>query len=89
MEELHKAVGPWVDEQLPVTAQLMLRRVKLEAEQLDAAALRTVLMATWRGWLVERQVVQGAISELGIQLEVELPSGFSPLEVLEAERGQG
>lgn len=60
----------------------MLRRVELEAAQLDAAQLRLALQAAWHGWMAERQVVQHAMAGLGIDLEVNFPRGFSPLEVL-------
>jgi len=84
MEDLHKAVGPWVDQSLTPTAQLMLRQVELEAEGLTADQLRLCLLATWRGWMVERQVVIGAMAELAIDLQVEFPTGFAPLDILKS-----
>jgi len=85
VDDQTQAVGPWVDSQLPVTAQLMLRRVALEAQDLTADQLRCCLMATWRGWMCERHVVQEALLELEVDLQVEFPSGFSPLDVLDEE----
>lgn len=74
-------VGPWVDEQLGPCSQLLLARVALELEELEAPELRAYAMAVWRGWLTERQVVRETLLEMGVDLSVELPEGFSPLEV--------
>lgn len=75
-------VGPWLDELLPATAQLLLRSVELQLEDLDEEQLRHVLMATWRGWLVEREVVRQHLEVMDIHLEVAYPEGFLPYEVL-------
>ena len=75
-------VGPWLDELLPATAQLLLRSVELQLEDLDEEQLRHVLMATWRGWLVEREVVRQHLEVMDIHLEVAYPEGFLPHEVL-------
>lgn len=75
-------VGPWLDELLPPTAQLLLRSVELQIDELDEEELRHVLMATWRGWLVEREVVRQHLEAMDIQLEVAYPEGFLPFDVL-------
>jgi hypothetical protein len=71
-----------MDELLPPTAQLLLRSAALQADHLDEHELRHVLLAAWRGWLVEREVVRQHLSALGVDLQVAYPEGFLPFEVL-------
>ena len=75
-------VGPWLDELLPATAQLLLRSAELQAQELEEDELRHVLLATWRGWLVEREVVRQHLEAIGVELEVAYPEGFLPFDVL-------
>lgn len=77
-------VGPWIDEMLPVRSQLQLRQVAIQAGEMNARELRECLMATWRGWLMEREVVRGAMLEVQVDLQVEFPEGFLPREILDA-----
>lgn len=81
-------VGPWVDEHLGPASQLLLQLVQRQAEGLSAEELHICLIATWRGWLAERQVVREIMQSLDVDLEVSLPVGLQPRAVLAVEAGE-
>lgn len=78
-------IGPWLDPLLPATAQMLLRSVEIQAEDLEEEELRHVLLATWGGWMVEREVVRQHLAAMEIELEVAYPEGFLPHDILRSD----
>jgi hypothetical protein len=69
-----------VENRFPLEAQLRLRQVELQAEQLNAEQLRDCVVAAWGGWLLERHRVSRALECAGIDLQIKA-SGYTPFEV--------
>jgi len=68
------------DRRLPLEAQLRLRQIELQVEQLNAEQLRDCVVAAWGGWLLERHQVRLALDSAGIDLLIKA-TGYTPFEV--------
>jgi hypothetical protein len=68
------------DRRLPLEAQLRLRQIELQVEQLNAEQLRDCVVAAWGGWLLERHQVRCALDSAGIDLLIKA-TGYTPFEV--------
>jgi hypothetical protein len=72
------------DRRLPLEAQLRLRQIELQAEQLDIEQLRECLIAAWGGWLLERHQVRRSLEYAGIDLAIKA-TGYTPFEVCQID----
>ena len=68
------------DRRLPLEAQLRLRQIELQVEQLNAEQLRDCVVAAWGGWLLERHQVRLALDSAGIDLLIKA-TGYTPFEI--------
>lgn len=65
--------------------EFQLERVARQAQQLDAADLRRVLVATWAAHAAEKAMLIAALETEGITLRSEL-RGLEPLELAQRLR---
>lgn len=68
------------DRRLPLEAQLRLRQIELQVEQLDAEQLRDCVVGAWAGWLLERHQVQRALEGVGVEMMIRA-TGYTPFEI--------
>lgn len=72
---------------LPLEAQLRLKQVELQSQQLQADELRACLIATHYGWLSERQRLLQLMADHGIDVFIR-HSGYLPDELLHPKSSQ-
>ena len=70
------------DNRIPLEAQLKLRVVEMQSEQLDAEQLRECLLAAWSGWLLERHLINRVLDSCEISVDLKV-KGYTPAELFD------